>query len=35
MKKLLDLDDRRGARVHEASTWRSYFEGERLFEGRH
>ena len=33
MKKLLDLNDRSGAHVHEASTWSFYFEGERLFEG--
>jgi xylan 1,4-beta-xylosidase len=33
MKKLLDLDDRVGARVHQATTWSFYFEGERYFEG--
>jgi len=33
MKKLLDLDTRGGARVHQATTWSFYFEGERLFEG--
>jgi xylan 1,4-beta-xylosidase len=33
MKKLLDLNDRGGAQVHEASTWSFYFEGERPFEG--
>ena len=32
MKKLLDLDAR-GARVHQATTWSFYFEGERFFEG--
>jgi len=31
----LDLDDRSGAGVHEASPWSFYFEGERLLEGRH
>ena len=33
MKKLLDLDRRGDARVHQATTWSFYFEGERLFEG--
>jgi xylan 1,4-beta-xylosidase len=33
MKKLLDLDARGGARVHQATTWSFYFEGERFFEG--
>ena len=33
MKKLLDLDARSGARVHQATTWSFYFEGERFFEG--
>src|SRR5262249_30647390 len=33
MKKLLDLDTRGGARVHQATTWSFYFEGERFFEG--
>jgi xylan 1,4-beta-xylosidase len=33
MKKLLDLDLRGGARVHQATTWSFYFEGERFFEG--
>ena len=33
MKKLLDLDARGGARVHLATTWSFYFEGERFFEG--
>ena len=33
MKKLLDLDSRGGARVHQATTWSFYFEGERFFEG--
>ena len=33
MKKLLDLDARGGARVHQATTWSFYFEGERYFEG--
>jgi len=33
MKKLLDLDVRGGARVHQATTWSFYFESERLFEG--
>ena len=33
MKKLLDLDGRGGARVHQATTWSFYFEGERFFEG--
>jgi len=33
MKKLLDLDTRTGARVHQATTWSFYFEGERFFEG--
>src|SRR5262245_58810480 len=33
VKKLLDLDDRGGARVHQATTWSFYFEGERIFEG--
>jgi len=33
MKKLLDLDARGAARVHQATTWSFYFEGERLFEG--
>ena len=32
MKRLLDLDAR-GARVHQATTWSFYFEGERYFEG--
>jgi xylan 1,4-beta-xylosidase len=33
MKKLLDLSDRGPARVHQATTWSFYFEGERFFEG--
>jgi len=33
MKKLLDLDDRSAAHVHQATTWSFYFEGERFFEG--
>ncbi|CAA9489943.1 MAG: GH39 [uncultured Rubrobacteraceae bacterium] len=33
MKKLLDLNDACGARVHQATTWSFYFEGERFFEG--
>ena len=33
MKKLLDLDARTAARVHQATTWSFYFEGERFFEG--
>jgi len=33
MKKLLDLNDRSGAHVHQATTWSFYFEGERFFEG--
>jgi xylan 1,4-beta-xylosidase len=33
MKKLLDLDARGAARVHQATTWSFYFEGERFFEG--
>ena len=33
MKKLLDLDARGGARVHQATTWSFYFEGERFFKG--
>lgn len=33
MKKLLDLDDRSAAQVHQATTWSFYFEGERFFEG--
>ena len=33
MKKLLDLDARGSARVHQATTWSFYFEGERFFEG--
>jgi xylan 1,4-beta-xylosidase len=33
MKKLLDLDARSAARVHQATTWSFYFEGERFFEG--
>jgi xylan 1,4-beta-xylosidase len=33
MKKLLDLDAHSGARVHQATTWSFYFEGERFFEG--
>ena len=33
MKKLLDLDTHGGARVHQATTWSFYFEGERYFEG--
>jgi xylan 1,4-beta-xylosidase len=33
MKKLLDLDAAGGARVHLATTWSFYFEGERFFEG--
>jgi len=33
MKKLLDLNDACGARVHQATTWSFYFEGERWFEG--
>jgi xylan 1,4-beta-xylosidase len=33
MKKLLDLDARGTARVHQATTWSFYFEGERFFEG--
>jgi len=33
MKRLLDLDARGGARVHQATTWSFYFEGERFFEG--
>jgi xylan 1,4-beta-xylosidase len=33
MKKLLDLDTLGGARVHQATTWSFYFEGERFFEG--
>jgi xylan 1,4-beta-xylosidase len=33
MKKLLDLDSRGAARVHQATTWSFYFEGERFFEG--
>ena len=33
MKKLLDLDTRGAARVHQATTWSFYFEGERFFEG--
>lgn len=33
MKKLLDLNDRSGAHVDQATTWSFYFEGERYFEG--
>ncbi len=33
MKKLLDLDALGAARVHQATTWSFYFEGERFFEG--
>jgi xylan 1,4-beta-xylosidase len=33
MKKLLDLSDRSGAHVDQATTWSFYFEGERFFEG--
>jgi len=33
MKKLLDLNNACGARVHRATTWSFYFEGERCFEG--
>jgi xylan 1,4-beta-xylosidase len=33
MKKLLDLNDTGLARVHQATTWSFYFEGERYFEG--
>lgn len=33
MKKLLDLDRLGLARVHLATTWSWYFEGERYFEG--
>jgi xylan 1,4-beta-xylosidase len=33
MKKLLDLDARSDAHVHQATTWSFYFEGERFFEG--
>ena len=33
MKKLLDLDARGAASVHQATTWSFYFEGERFFEG--
>jgi xylan 1,4-beta-xylosidase len=33
MKKLLDLNARSNAQVHQATTWSFYFEGERLFEG--
>jgi hypothetical protein len=33
MKKLLDLDAVGAARVHLATTWSFYFEGERFFEG--
>jgi hypothetical protein len=34
-EKLLDLDDRSGTRVHEASTWSFYFEGGAPLRGRH
>ncbi len=33
MKKLLDLDGLGVARVHAATTWSWYFEGDRYFEG--
>jgi xylan 1,4-beta-xylosidase len=33
MKKLLDLNARSAAQVHQATTWSFYFEGERFFEG--
>src|SRR5919205_267876 len=33
MKKLLDLDSLGLARVHAATTWSWYFEGDRYFEG--
>jgi xylan 1,4-beta-xylosidase len=33
MKKLLDLDSLGLARVHTATTWSWYFEGDRYFEG--
>jgi xylan 1,4-beta-xylosidase len=33
MKKLLDLNARSDACVHQATTWSFYFEGERFFEG--
>src|SRR5438309_5259696 len=33
MKKLLDLSERSGAHVDQATTWSFYFEGERFFEG--
>jgi xylan 1,4-beta-xylosidase len=33
MKKLLDLNARSDAHVHQATTWSFYFEGERFFEG--
>jgi xylan 1,4-beta-xylosidase len=33
MKKLIDLDGAGAARVHLATTWSFYFEGERFFEG--
>lgn len=33
MKKLLDLDGLDVARVHAATTWSWYFEGDRYFEG--
>ena len=33
MKKLSDLSELGPARVHQATTWSFYFEGERFFEG--
>jgi xylan 1,4-beta-xylosidase len=33
MKKILDLDELGLARVHAATTWSWYFEGDRYFEG--